>query len=94
MAETQRCLMSDEQKKTEAERVARLKTVIRDAPRIEATFAEIDTEFQAAARSYAALKERRDALSGQMAQIASARAELGEPAPANTTADKPKSKGK
>jgi hypothetical protein len=70
-----------------------LKAIIRDAPRIEATFAEVDSEFQTVAKSYAALKVRRDELSGHLAQIASARAELGEPSPAPKTAAKPKGKG-
>lgn len=86
--------MTDAKKQREAERHAELKTIVRDAPRIEATFAEIDGEFQEVAKSYHALKERRDALAGQMTQIASARAELGEPTPEHSSADKPKHKGK
>jgi hypothetical protein len=73
------------------------KALIRTAPTVEATFAEVDAEFQAALSHFQALKVRHDGLQGQLTAIAVAKAELqstGELAPETTPVDKPKSKGR
>lgn len=64
-----------------------LKTIIRNAPTIEATFAEVDAEFQKLTQAFTPLKNRRDALLGQITQIEVARAELGEAAPQKSTGE-------
>lgn len=69
------------------------KEILRNAPTIESTFADIDREFRGVEVNYLALKKRHEELSGQLTQVAAARAELestGEP----SSAAKPKTKGK
>ncbi len=86
-------------------RTDELKQLLRNAPTIEATFADLDARLAKVSAEYHSLKTTHTALAGQMAAFASARAELGikavenpetktgEPAPAPSPADKPKSQG-
>lgn len=74
-----------------------LKAIVRTAPTVEATYAEVDAEYQQTASHLAALSQRREELSGKLTKIATAKAELestGEPTPAHSSAAKPKNKGK
>lgn len=80
--------------KDNQDRRQRLREILRTAPTIQATFADLDEEFQSTRLHFQSLEERRNALLGQLAEIASAKAEMestGAAPPA--AAAKTKSKG-
>lgn len=88
--------MTEDQK---SDRIRQLRALVKDAPRIRATFKDVDAEFKKTREHFEAVRERHVELSSQLASIASARVELGlpdetdttgEPAPDPTPATKPK----
>lgn len=77
-------------------RLDELKKLVRTSPTVEATFAEIDGEYQRKVSELNALKPRRDALQSQLTAISAAKAEIestGEPVPDPAPAAKPKLQG-
>ncbi len=77
-------------------RIDELKQLIRTAPTIKATFAEINGEYERKISEINALTPRRNELQSQLTAIACAEAELestGEPVPDPAPAAKPKLQG-